>query len=161
MKDYADNRRHAKPTDLGPGDPVLVEQPRRNKTTPAYDSDPYIVTDRKGSRVTAKRGHKQITRNSSFFKRIDDSHMRLQPQPQEPDEDSASVVEAPTPVRHRPVPIDQGPDIPDMDPIPMTPVVTPRTPRHVPRHAVPSTPVTNQRPQRVRKQPIWMKDYAS
>ena len=34
MKDYADTKRHTKPSDLIPGDHVLVKQPKTNKMKP-------------------------------------------------------------------------------------------------------------------------------
>ncbi len=39
-----------------------------NKTTPAWDPDPYVVTHIKGSMVTVKREGRVLSRNSSFFK---------------------------------------------------------------------------------------------
>ena len=54
---------------------MLVRQPKHNKTTTPYDSNPYVVTERKGTMVTAKRKEKEITRNTSHFKRIEESHM--------------------------------------------------------------------------------------
>ena len=38
MKEYADQRRHATPRDINPGDIVLVKQPKYNKTTTTYGS---------------------------------------------------------------------------------------------------------------------------
>ena len=75
LMEYEDQRRHATPSNINPGDIVLVKQPKHNKTTTPYDSSPYVVTERKGTLVTAKRNEKEITSNSSHFKRIDDSHM--------------------------------------------------------------------------------------
>ena len=73
MKEYADQRRRATPSDINPGDIVLVKQPKYNKTTTPYDSSLYVVTGRKGTLVKAKCNIKEITRNSSHFKRIDRS----------------------------------------------------------------------------------------
>ena len=70
MRTYADARRHTKPCHLQTGDAVLVKQRRRNKLTPPFCPTPYQVTARKGSMITAERGHHQITRNSSHFKPV-------------------------------------------------------------------------------------------
>jgi len=70
MKEYADNRRHTKYSNLAEGDTVLVRQPRHNKLTSRYDPRPYTVTEAKGSMLTARRGQHKITRNSSHFKPI-------------------------------------------------------------------------------------------
>ena len=75
MKEHADQQREATPSDINPGDIVLVKQLKHNKITTPYDSSPYVVTERKGTLLTAKRNEKEITRNSSHFKSIDDSHM--------------------------------------------------------------------------------------
>lgn len=74
QKMYADQKNCNKPTtQLHVGDMVLMRQERHNKLTPAYDSEPMIVTDVKGTMITAqspKRGSK--TRNASLFKKIHD-----------------------------------------------------------------------------------------
>ena len=70
MKLHADRRSHAKESDLTEGDTVLVRQPKRIKTTPPFDPVPYRVHMRKGTMITASRPDHQITRNSSFFKRV-------------------------------------------------------------------------------------------
>ena len=58
------------PSRLKVGDHVLVKQRRQNKLSPPYDPNPYTITDKKGSMVTAQRGHSRIVRNSSFYKPI-------------------------------------------------------------------------------------------
>jgi hypothetical protein len=70
MKLYADKRRGAKPNDIEPGDVVLVKQDKTNKLTSPFEGKPYLVTQRKGSMISAKRGDKVITRNSSLFRKI-------------------------------------------------------------------------------------------
>ncbi len=70
MKNYADERRHTKVPNLTPGDTVLVRQPRINKTTPPFNPQPYRLISTKGSMMTARRGEKEVTRNSSHFKSI-------------------------------------------------------------------------------------------
>ena len=50
---------------------VLVKPAiRRRKTDPAYGEQQYRVKQIKGSMVTAQRGNHRMTRNSSFFKRV-------------------------------------------------------------------------------------------
>ena len=41
-----------------------------NNITPAFDLQPYTVVGRKGSLISAKRGERVITRNTSFFKHV-------------------------------------------------------------------------------------------
>ena len=70
MKDYADNRRHAKPSKLRTGDTVLVQQDKQNKFTTPFDPKPYEIIEKKGSMVTAEREDKHITRDTSNFKSV-------------------------------------------------------------------------------------------
>ncbi|GFR84457.1 polyprotein [Elysia marginata] len=70
QKAYSDDRRNAVQHKIQMGDKVLVRQPKLNKLTPPYNPVPYIVTDVKGSMITAANAGHTITRNSSFFKII-------------------------------------------------------------------------------------------
>lgn len=71
MKQYADRKSYVKPSNLKPGDTVLLKRDKSyNKSTSPYETKPYIVVKRKGSMITAKRGTKLVTRNTSFFKVI-------------------------------------------------------------------------------------------
>lgn len=70
MKENADARHHARPSFLAIGDKVLYRQPRHNKLTPSYNCNPHTVTHINGSMVTASNEGHSITRNSSFFKKI-------------------------------------------------------------------------------------------
>ena len=90
MKFYADQRRNTKPSTISVGDSVIV---RRDGFKRQFDPEPYIVTAKHGSQVTAEREGVTIKRNSSFFKVV-------APEPQKTKCD-------------RPCPIDQA-DI-DMD----------------------------------------------
>ena len=49
---------------------VILENEQRGKTTPIYDPKPYKIVSKKGSMVTAKRGERNVTRNSSRFKTV-------------------------------------------------------------------------------------------
>jgi transposase InsO family protein len=73
MKNNADNKSYVKPSDLKIGDTVLVKNPPvvKKSETP-FEHDTYQVTNKNGSMLTArnKKG-REVTRNSSFFKRVD------------------------------------------------------------------------------------------
>ncbi|KAK2552072.1 Uncharacterized protein P5673_026817 [Acropora cervicornis] len=58
MKAYADNT------------VVVKRDPSTKKSLSPYMPEPYTVTERKGSMITAKSGDAVTTRNSSFFKQI-------------------------------------------------------------------------------------------
>lgn len=70
MKQYADERNHAKEMKLQVGDTVLVKQRKETKLSTPYDSQPYSIVEIKGSMVTAVRKGNTITRNISWFKKI-------------------------------------------------------------------------------------------
>ena len=70
MKQYADEKNHAKDHSFQVGDTVLVRQKKQNKLTSAFSPIHYVITQVKGSMITAKRDNHYITRNCSFFKHI-------------------------------------------------------------------------------------------
>lgn len=70
MKEYADKRRRAKPSELKVGDGVLVRQDPRNKLTPHYHPEPYKVVEKKGAMITAERKGHRVTRNATRFKKL-------------------------------------------------------------------------------------------
>ena len=70
IKAYADSKLGTKPSDIKPGDTVLVRQPKKNKLSTPFNPEPLVVEEKKGSMVTASDGFKSITRNSSMFKII-------------------------------------------------------------------------------------------
>ena len=72
MKEYVDNKRHAKVSDIKAGDAVLVKQHRRNKLTTNYDIRPYKVIQKKGSVLILSRDNKSIMRNISLVKKVPD-----------------------------------------------------------------------------------------
>ncbi|KAL1467284.1 hypothetical protein MTO96_042287 [Rhipicephalus appendiculatus] len=84
-KVYADKRRHTKPHVLKQGESALCKQVRRNKLTPNFDPDPYVVTEVQGSKDTAVGRGKEITRNSSFFKKVQCGHKPLESDDEEED----------------------------------------------------------------------------
>ena len=67
---YANERRHAKTSNLEVGDKVLLKQRKRNKFTTKFQLEPYTVIERKGTRIVAENERHTITRNASFFKKI-------------------------------------------------------------------------------------------
>jgi hypothetical protein len=84
------------------GSRVLVKNEKRSKTTPLWDPNPFVVTNIKGSMVTAERYGKVITRNSSCFKlfRFDNRTKPSEPtvnhdRPSEPT-DNPLLVETPS-----------------------------------------------------------------
>ena len=62
QKDYADKHRRARLKPILVGDEVLVKQ-EKTTTKPPWDPNPYKVTEVKGTKITATRGHKERTRN--------------------------------------------------------------------------------------------------
>ena len=74
MKEYQDARSHAKPSPITVGDTVIVKQPKRNKLSTRFSSKPYIVIDRRGTRVVAQNEQHTVTRNVSHFKKIRKEH---------------------------------------------------------------------------------------
>jgi hypothetical protein len=87
MKRYADARKHATPCDLKVGDTVLVKnEKRRNKLAPFYSVEPHIVTSKNGSMITARANDKQITRNTSCFKKAPELSYQKEERPTKSDE---------------------------------------------------------------------------
>ena len=73
MKENADSSKNVKTSNFSINDIVLVKQKKLNKLTPPYNPTPLIIVAIKGSMVTAKstEGNRWVTRNSSFFKKVD------------------------------------------------------------------------------------------
>ena len=104
MKVNSDTRRHAKPNTLVPGDTVLHRQPKHNKLTTPYSSESYTVSKVKGSMITATRDGHSITRNSSFFKRINAETQEVSSDPGEDVNDIVAVKTPRYPARNRQCP---------------------------------------------------------
>ena len=79
IKAYADKKLRVRPSDIKPGDTVLVRQQKKNKLSTPYRPEPLVVEEKKGSMVTASDGLKSITRNSSMFKVIP-SNLKADPE---------------------------------------------------------------------------------
>ena len=69
-REYANNRRQAKPFDLAVGDKVFLKQRKKDKFTSKFKPSPYTVIERKGTKIGAENQRHQVTRNISFFKKI-------------------------------------------------------------------------------------------
>ena len=110
MKENADMKRRASPSNLKIGDIVLVRQRKNNKFSTRFDPRPFEVVRKKGTMVTACRDGKYITRNISQFKVIDSSLKG--PNREEGDEDYLNIDDTDTPLVVPPVP-----PAPSADPI--------------------------------------------
>ena len=62
-----DAEQKSKPSDIKPGDTVLVRQPKKIILSTPFSPEPLVVKEKKGSMVTASDGLKSLTRNSSMF----------------------------------------------------------------------------------------------
>ena len=72
MKAYADNKNDVRPSGLKLGDRVLLKSNQILKSCPPFDKEPYCITAKNGSMVTATNDNgRTVTRNSSFFKKLD------------------------------------------------------------------------------------------
>ncbi|CAB4025225.1 Hypothetical predicted protein [Paramuricea clavata] len=93
MKRYADTKKHATPCDLKVGDTVLVKnEKRRKKLAPFYIVEPHIVTSKNGSVITARANDKQITRNTSCFKKALELSYQKEERPTKEDKKLRKVI---------------------------------------------------------------------
>ena len=69
-KAYYDERKRAKESDIDIGDTIICFQPAQNKLASKFSPNKLRVTERKGSRITARNGRFVITRNISHFKKV-------------------------------------------------------------------------------------------
>ena len=174
MSSYANQKRHTKPSDLQPGDHVLVKQKRENKLTPPFSPKPFIVTTKHGSMITAHRKNgTSIVRNSSHFRKLSGIPPRTM---EDTDEDEPSDSDSKFPFVHVP-PVRTPHKTLDNTSSPTTPLRTPsepppptsstNTPRKVisaPQMPSPTfdpvpSPSPLQRPTRQRRPPTYLKDY--
>ena len=71
QKTYADNRNKAEHNNLHVGDMVLMRNDKRsNKLSSAFSHKPMVVTDVRGTAVTAADDKHTIRRNTSRFKKV-------------------------------------------------------------------------------------------
>jgi hypothetical protein len=73
MEFYADEINKAKESQLKMGYVVLVKFPNENKLSTPFSPQPYLITEKKGTQLTAKNDSHSIARNSSHFKKIEAS----------------------------------------------------------------------------------------
>lgn len=72
-KNYGDNKRKAAATDIQPGDFVLAKNMiKRNKLSPNFDSEKYVVLNKKGPEVLIRSSvtDKEYRRNVAHLKKI-------------------------------------------------------------------------------------------
>ena len=98
MKRYADDRAHATQRNIEKGEVVLVQQKKVNKLSTPYAPTPLVVSETKGTMITARRPDgSSITRNSSKFRRIrgmranDIEHATANEQTSDDDDDDVDV----------------------------------------------------------------------
>ena len=71
MKARADSKAYVKPCKISPGEAVLVKRPfSLSKGDLGYDPTPMTVVSKKGSMITTEGKNRTGTRNSSFFKNV-------------------------------------------------------------------------------------------
>ena len=71
MKAHADNKAYVKPCNISPCEAVLVKRPYSvSKGGTVFDPIPMTVVSKKGSMITAEGENRTVTRNSSFFKNV-------------------------------------------------------------------------------------------
>ena len=70
IKAHAESRRNIKACDIQVGDMVLVKQPKRHKLSTPYHPVPLKVTKKIHDMMTAVNSDRQVTRNSSYFKKM-------------------------------------------------------------------------------------------
>ncbi|KAK7099608.1 hypothetical protein V1264_003723 [Littorina saxatilis] len=156
MASYANIHRHTSPSQLQPGDRVLVKQRKKNTLTTPFHPRPYTIIQKKGSMITAQRGDQHlITRNSSHFKQV-------QPGPLPEDEDEEEEEEDAPPSVAPPYTPSSGP--PQYLPSPGRRLSTtqPAAATPSPVRATPSTAEMSgiaSRPARQRQAPTHLKDY--
>ena len=95
IKAYAYSKLGTKPSDIKPGDTVLVRQPKKNKLSTPFNPEPLVVEEKKGSMVIASDGFKSITRNSSMFKIIP-KNLKAEGDRREQEDFPAEQAEVPT-----------------------------------------------------------------
>ena len=134
MKEYAEKYNHAKNTDLNVGDKVLIKQPKQNKMSTPFKPEPFEITDKKGSMVTAQNAEQAVTRNVSFFKKLP-SNISASPEEEQstPFIDAAEAVESPRNASVAP-PENASVEPPTVTPAESTPLRRSARARRVPDH---------------------------
>ena len=146
---YADKKRHVKRSDLQEGDLVLVRNaPTLRKSSAPFGKDPYRIVNKNNSMITAESASgRKVTRNSSFFKKLDPKTIINEETRVSNDQDQDDDID---------VPPDDPPNIiipPDIV-IPPNIVVPPNNVADAVEQVAP--PATRER--RQVRNPAWMKD---
>ena len=161
MKHYADRKSNVRESKLKVGDPVLRKNEGKRKSDTPYDPKPFLITEKKGSKVTAERDGQQHTRNSSYFK----------PSPLHPDQFETDDVESDE-IESKPIETERKPDVrqqqqqqqqpQQQQPQPQQPQPSPPSPpKDLMQRQQPTQtpPQRRQRPQRTRRMPAKFKDF--
>ncbi len=93
MQEYADKCKHAKNTDLNVGDKVLIKQPKQNKMSTPFKPEPFEITDKERSIITAQNVEHNVIRNASFFKKLP-FNIPVHPVPSDEEEQSTPFIDA-------------------------------------------------------------------
>ena len=67
-----------------------------NKLSTPCSHHPYVVVQKKGTMITAQRGEKRITCNSSHFKPLQGKYFSLSDEEEEDDDDNTIVTPSPS-----------------------------------------------------------------
>ena len=111
-KDYADGKRNAQESCLGPGDPVLLRQNRKNKLDTSFEQEPYEVIGKQGSEITIQSPTgTQYRRNVTHVKKYHTESPVRTPTPEQPEERIEDQVEGGKALGTPEMPIGEVPDI--------------------------------------------------
>ena len=69
-KSYYDKRKNVKECTINTGDSVIMRNKRKGKLETAFDIQPYKVIRLNGTSITIMKNGKEVTRNSSEFKKV-------------------------------------------------------------------------------------------
>ncbi|CAB4044161.1 Hypothetical predicted protein, partial [Paramuricea clavata] len=69
-KVYFDKRNKAQSSEFKVGDAVLLRNSKKGKLQTPYEHQKYQIVKKKGSMITASNDNRQVTRNSSHFKKF-------------------------------------------------------------------------------------------
>ena len=92
MKQYADQRNRAVPTNIKIGDTVLLRKDKKfEKSSTPFHTTPYEVINKKGNMVTCQAGGRKITRNSMWFRKLVTNDRRAEDRESNDDDDNFSI----------------------------------------------------------------------
>lgn len=80
-----------KDTVIQVGDTVLLCQKKHNKFSTNFDPNPFKVTRKKGTMITAIRNGKYVTQNTSLFKKVNLKFSEWKEEESDNDEDDSST----------------------------------------------------------------------